>query len=199
MRILALSPHTDDAELGAGGTLARYVEEGHRVMVVALSTGNPVDGSNKAEMAAAMAMLGVKQWNIHDFHCRAYQGQRADILQELEQLCTVFQPSLVFCPSLNDTHQDHVTVTHEALRAFRRSGILAYELLRNWITPFAPIHYVKLSTSHIEAKIAALACYQSQQHRPYFAEAITRGLALVRGMQVEAEYAEAFEVLRWVE
>jgi len=199
MNILALSPHTDDSELGAGGTLARYIEEGHRVMVVALSTGNPVDGSSEPEMAAAMAMLGVKQWYVYDFHCRDYQGQRADILKELEQLHEHFKPDLVFCPSLNDTHQDHVTATCEALRAFRHSSILAYELLRNWVTPFAPTHYVKLSAGHIEAKAAALACYKSQQHRPYFAEAITRGLALVRGMQVGAEYAEAFEVLRRIE
>ena len=45
MNILALSPHTDDAELGAGGTLARFAEEGHTVTVVAFSTGNRQTGA----------------------------------------------------------------------------------------------------------------------------------------------------------
>jgi len=199
MNILALSPHTDDAELGAGGVLARYVEDGHTVKVVAFSTGNPVDGASTPEMAGAMAALGVKQWDVYGFRCRYYHDQRAGVLEELERLRGRFAPDLVFCPSLNDTHQDHVAVTCEVLRAFRYSSILAYELLRNTVVPFEPTHYVKLTETHIEAKIAALQCYESQHHRPYFDERVTRGLAVVRGMQVGTKYAEAFEVLRWVE
>lgn len=199
MNILALSPHTDDVELGAGGALARYVEEGHTVTVVAFSTGNPVDGSSTAEMAAAMAALGIEQWDVYGFRCRSYHDQRAGILEELERLRGRIEPDLVFCPSLNDTHQDHVALTREAIRAFRQTSILAYELLRNWVTPFEPTHYVRLEEKHLEAKIKALACYETQQHRPYFGEQIMRGLAIVRGVQIGAQYAEAFEVLRWVE
>jgi len=199
MRILALSPHTDDAEVGAGGSLAHFVEEGHNVTVVAFSTGNPVDGSSTAEMAASMAVLGIERWDVHGFRCRYYHDQRVSILEELERLRGRIEPDLVFCPSLNDTHQDHVAMTHEVLRAFRHTSVLAYELLRNWTTPFEPIHYVRLAERHIEAKVAAMACYETQRHRPYFDERITRGLAAVRGMQIGAEYAEAFEVLRWIE
>lgn len=199
MNILALSPHTDDCELGAGGTLARFAEEGHTVTVVAFSTGNPVDGSNTAEMAASMAALGIEQWDVYGFRCRSYHNQRAGILEELERLRGRINPDLVFCPSLNDTHQDHVALTREAIRAFRHTSILAYELLRNWVTPFEPTHYVKLAKGHLDAKIAALACYETQQHRPYFDEQVICGLAIVRGVQIGAQYAEAFEVLRRVE
>jgi len=39
-RLLVLAPHTDDAELGCGGTIARLLEAGTEVYVVALSTAD---------------------------------------------------------------------------------------------------------------------------------------------------------------
>ncbi|MEO0108205.1 MAG: hypothetical protein ABIK62_03415 [candidate division WOR-3 bacterium] len=57
--------------------------------------------------------------------------------------------------------------------------------------------FVHLESRHIDRKIASLACYHSQNFRPYTRVDFIRGLARVRGVQAGAEFAEAFEVIRW--
>jgi hypothetical protein len=57
---------------------------------------------------------------------------------------------------------------------------------------------VVLEKRHMEKKIDALKCYESQQHRTYLTESAIWGIAGLRGTQLEGGYAESFEVLRWI-
>jgi len=57
---------------------------------------------------------------------------------------------------------------------------------------------VKLEQRHIDSKVAALQEYKSQSHRDYMKVDFITSLARARGVQIGAQYAEAFEVLRWV-
>jgi len=202
MNILALSPHTDDAELGAGASLARFVGEGHMVVVAAFGTGDD-NGASNAEHAAAMETLGVADWHLFDqFPARYYPDHRQEILDCLEVLRDEVQPDLVFCPSLHDTHQDHATVAMEAVRVFKCcASILAYEAVRNHVSePFQPTHFVRLEERHIQAKMGALACYVSQTRRAHWPAMMDsiQNQAQVHGMRIQAQYAEAFEGVRWV-
>jgi LmbE family N-acetylglucosaminyl deacetylase len=83
----------------------------------------------------------------------------------------------------------------EALRAFRKTSILGYELPWNQ-TQFHSSFFIRLSPADLEAKVKAIKAYKSQAHRDYTQEDFIRGLAKVRGVQSGAEYAEAFEVYR---
>jgi hypothetical protein len=58
--------------------------------------------------------------------------------------------------------------------------------------------FVELQERHLALKIAALNKYASQQHRAYLSADFIRGLAITRGTQFESNYAEAFEVVRWI-
>jgi LmbE family N-acetylglucosaminyl deacetylase len=106
-------------------------------------------------------------------------------------------PDIVFTPSTYDTHQDHKTITEEALRAFKTCTILGFEQPWNNIT-FNTSAFIPLEEKHIEKKMAALNCYDTQKNRAYLSEEFIRGLAITRGVQIDEKYAEAFEVLRWV-
>jgi len=103
----------------------------------------------------------------------------------------------VLLPSVNDTHQDHLTVAHEGFRAFKDRTILGYEIPWNNRT-FNTESFVLLDKTHIDAKVAALLCYRSQLDRFYANENFVRSLAVTRGTQIGASFAEAFEVVRWV-
>jgi hypothetical protein len=85
----------------------------------------------------------------------------------------------------------------EGLRAFKMVTVLGYELPWNNLS-FDYRHFVVLDRSHVQTKIAALKCYHSQQHRPYIQEDFLWGWARSRGGQISVEFAEAFDVLRWV-
>jgi hypothetical protein len=60
------------------------------------------------------------------------------------------------------------------------------------------VAFVPLDESHIRKKIKALSCYNSQKNRSYLNENFIRSLAITRGVQINAKYAEVFEVVRWI-
>ena len=204
-RVLVLAPHTDDGELGAGGTIAKLIESDAAVYYAAFSTaeqsvsnGFPKD-ILKTEVKNATAKLGIRPENllIYNYEVRKLSYVRQEILEELIRLRSQINPDLILLPSLHDIHQDHTTVATEGLRAFKQKTILGYELIWNNLT-FSTSCFVKLTEFHISKKCEALKEYESQKHRDYTSEEFIRALAKTRGVQIGCEFAEAFEVIRWV-
>src|SRR6478735_7346919 len=134
-RILVLAPHTDDGELGCGGTLARLVRS-NEVYYVAFSSCKqsvPIGFGEdvlKEEMKDATKILGIKEENIimMDYDVRRFSYQRQEILDDLIRIKKELSPDLIFMPSPTDIHQDHCTITSEGIRAFKYASILSYEM-----------------------------------------------------------------------
>lgn len=201
--ILVLAPHTDDGELGLGGTISRFIAEGKKVTYVAFSTaeesvppGFPRD-ILKTEVKNSTAVLGVAPENliIHNYQVRKLNYARQEILEDLIKLKKANNFDLVLMPSLHDIHQDHTTIAQEGLRAFKNTTILGYELIWNNLQ-FNTQCFVKLEKEHIENKTRALKEYHSQGERDYLKDDFIFSLARSRGVQAGCEYAEAFEVVR---
>lgn len=204
-KVLVLAPHTDDGELGCGGTIARLVEQGKDVYYAAFSTarqslpsGFP-DDTLKREVPVATKRLGIPAENlfIYDYEVRKLNYSRQEVLENLVHLKRTLSPDLVFMPSLHDIHQDHSTVAQEGLRAFKDRTVLGYELIWNNLT-FNTECFMKLEERHVRTKAHALEAYESQRGRPYMSEEFILSLARTRGVQIGADFAECFEVLRWV-
>ena len=204
-RVLVLAPHTDDGELGCGGTIAKFVEEGKEVFYAAFSVAEKSvpEGFPKnileIEVRKAMKILGVSESNllIYKYEVRTFSYHRQEILEDIISLRKELQPDLVFVPSPNDLHQDHKVMAEEGIRAFKKSTILGYEMPWNNIS-FDTMAFILLEERHIGKKIEALKCYDTQKYRSYLGEQFIRSLARTRGTQIEVAYAEAFEVIRWV-
>jgi len=206
-RALVLAPHTDDAELGAGGTMARLIEQDTEVYVAAFSTAEtslPADlppTQLRDEFNAAMASLGVPEARrfVYKYPVRRLGEYRQELLERLIEMRAQVAPDLVLLPSGSDIHQDHRVLYDEGLRAFKNFTVWGYELPWNHIT-FSAHAFVALDARHLDAKCAALAYYTSQikLERPYFERTFVEGWARMRGTQIKAEFAEAFEVLRHV-
>lgn len=201
--ILILAPHTDDGELGLGGTISKMIEENANVYYIAFSTaqesvpeGFPKDILTQ-EVKRATAELGIKPDHliIYNYEVRKLNYQRQDILEKLILIRKELDPDIIFLPSLNDIHQDHKTVSEEGLRAFKKKTILGYELVWNNLT-FNNQAFIMLEKKHIDKKISALKQYTSQGKREYLSEDFIYALARTRGVQVGMEYAECFEVIR---
>jgi N-acetylglucosamine malate deacetylase 1 len=203
--ILVLAPHTDDGELGAGGAISKFIENGCSVFYMAFSTAEqsvPEGMPNnilKTEVKAATLKLGIKENNliIFDFEVRKLNYFRQEILEQVIKIKKEIKFDLVFMPSLSDIHQDHTTVAYEGLRAFKDTSILGYELIWNNLT-FNTTSFVKLEEKHIRKKINAIKEYKSQKNRDYISEEFIFSLARARGVQIGCQFAEAFEVVRWV-
>ncbi|KAA8976809.1 PIG-L deacetylase family protein [Halospina sp. K52047b] len=203
--VLVLAPHTDDAELGCGGTIARLIEEGASVTVAAFSTaaeslpsGMPSDQLER-EFKEGMSRLGVLPDHIlvYGYQVRRLSYSRQEVLDEIVAMRRQLKPDMVLMPASTDLHQDHQVVHNEGLRAFKDITIWGYELPWNHID-FAAQAFMTLEKHHLEAKWHALEAYESQvaKGRRYFQRDLMFGLASVRGLQVNTNYAESFEVYR---
>jgi LmbE family N-acetylglucosaminyl deacetylase len=204
-RILILAPHTDDGEFGCGGTIAKSIDDGAEVFYAAFSAcklsveENFPEDILITEVKAATQVLGIKPENLvlFDYDVRTFSFRRQNILDDLLRLRTDIAPDLIFMPSLHDLHQDHYTISQEGLRAFKFSSILCYELPWNNLN-FSTSAFMYLDEKNIETKVRALKEYKSQAHRPYSNEEFIRSLARTRGVQINTNYAETFEVMRWI-
>ena len=200
---MVLAPHTDDGELGCGGTIARAVSEGAKVFYVAFSTAEAsvpegfARNQLEIEVREATAILGIPEDHlfVYKYQVRKLNYVRQEILEELIRLRSLIQPELVFLPSSKDIHQDHVTIYKEGVRAFKHCTLFGYELLWNNLS-FSTDCFITLDPPHLETKIAALGAYKTQEGRHYMRPEFIRSLATVRGTQINVEYAEAFEVVR---
>jgi LmbE family N-acetylglucosaminyl deacetylase len=203
--VLVLAPHTDDGEFGCGGTMARMAEAGVAVTYAAFTTAAksvpkefPPDILSR-EVRAATAVLGIDEAHlrVYDFEVRTFPTVRQEILEQLIVLGAEIRPDCVMMPALVDIHQDHKTVAEEGLRAFKKTTVLAYEIPWNNLN-FSHQAYVRLENRHVDKKVAALACYRSQQGRNYIQENYIRNVAFTRGVDVGCDFAEVFEVYRWL-
>lgn len=204
-RILILAPHTDDGEFGCGASIAKFIREGKEVNYAAFSLAEESVPLNypknilEEEVKAATKELGISEDHllIYRYQVRHFAYHRQEILEDLVKLNTNIKPDLVFMPSLKDIHQDHSTIAEEGLRAFKKTTILCYELPWNNLN-FTTSCFISFKEEDLLLKLNALKCYNSQNHKSYASENFIRSLAITRGIQIDEELAEVFEVLRWV-
>ena len=182
-RALILGAHTDD-EFGCAGTIARMVEAGVEVHYACFSSCEESVPAGydpdvlKHEVAEAVRVLGIRpdHFSLYSFSVRHFPAHRQEILEELILLRRKVAPDLVFVPALSDIHQDHGTIAHEGLRAFKHATLLGYELPMNTIS-FQHACFVQLWSRHMEVKMAHLRCYPSQAERPYMQAEFVQALA----------------------
>jgi N-acetylglucosamine malate deacetylase 1 len=205
-RVLVLAPHTDDAEFGCGGTIARLIEKGSEVFQIAFSAAEdslPLEAPRdltRREIKQAACIMGLQADHLQvlSYPVRQFPLHRQAILDDMIRLGRDINPDRVLLPSVNDTHQDHHTIAQEGFRAFKRTTMFGYEVPWNNLT-FSTQGFVFLDERHLNLKVEAIACYQSQRDRPYASPEFIRAWAVTRGMQIGSKYAEAFEIVRWVE
>ena len=208
MNILVLSPHTDDAEIGAGGTILKLLDSNDILWIVFSTCEESLpEGMDKntlknefRQMADFLKPALYIDPIIYDYKVRKLDQHRQEVLEHLRKIGKDFKPDLVIGPSLNDFHQDHLVVANEMIRAFKTSAsIICYELPWNHVI-FNTQMFVRFDKDILEKKIKLVSFYKSQKEMRtlFFSPDFIKSLAVVRGSQANTKYAEAFEVIRWI-
>lgn len=199
-RVLFLGAHPDDIELGCGALLHHIVKQ-TEVLCVTLSDNqkNPDLVNVKDEHLKSMAVLGVPKEKVifGPFTTRVFPDSRQEILEYFLKLRKEFQPDLIFVHSNKDVHQDHLTMTDEALRAFRGITVLGFDVVRSSYG-FFPHFLVEVSEEDVQKKIEALSEYETYRDRYYFNSELTRSIMIRHGALAEVSFAEGFDILRIV-
>src|ERR1700690_2893857 len=199
-RVLFLGAHPDDIELGCGA-LIHHIAPMSEVLCVTLSDNrkNPLLKNVVQEHYEAMAVLGVPKDKVllGQFTTRIFQEARQDILEYFLKLRNDFKPDIIFVHSKQDVHQDHNTMTDESLRAFRGITLLGFDVVRSSYG-FFPNFLVEVSEEDVNAKIEALAQYETYRDKYYFNSKLTRSIRVRQGALAEGPFAEGFDILRIV-
>ena len=199
-RLCFIGAHPDDIELGCGALLHHIVKQTD-VLCVTLSDNqkNPDLKNVKGEHCEAMEVLGVSEEKIilGPFTTRVFPNSRQEILEYFLKLRRDFKPDLIFVHSRQDVHQDHLTMTDEALRAFRGITVLGFDVVRSSYG-FFPHFLVEVTEEDVNKKIEALSKYETYRDRYYFNAELTRSIMVRHGALAEVPFAEGFDILRIV-
>ena len=224
-RTLVVAAHPDDEMLGCGGTLAKLRDRGEAVGVLFVAEGESArfDGAQRGsepvlkaiESRNRNALNALSSLDIHSSDitflnlpcCRLDEVPQIEIAKSIENHVLAFKPSRIFCNAARDTNIDHRLVFNAVLTATRPKGqmrcpdLLAFEVLSstewNTTSPFRPTLFEDI-TGYLDAKMAAMACYDDEMRpapHPRSPEVIA-ALATYRGAQVGVQAAEGFDLVR---
>jgi LmbE family N-acetylglucosaminyl deacetylase len=201
MKVLAFGAHPDDIEIGMGGTIARHASSGDRVVMVVVTIPNNRE-TRRAEAEGAAGVLGAEVMLL-DMPLDDLNHSRA-MVRKFDKLLEAVDPDVIYTHWNMDSHQDHNAVSLATITASRDNtcAVLMYEqTIPGGIVPWAfrAQSYVDI-TPHMAVKMESIAMHKSQvrANGDLWVQGV-KGRAMYRGYQVNAEFAESFEVVKSVD
>lgn len=203
-RLLCLGAHSDDVEIGAGGTVLELLDRKPDVHVDWVVFAAAVEQrAEEARASAARFLAKAKSYDVHVFSYRDgfLPFHAADVKDEFEGLKSKVDPDLILTHHHDDRHQDHRLVSELTWNTWRDHAILEYEIIK-WDGDLSrPNVYVPVRNELQDEKIAILLdVFASQRGKDWFDEETYRSLARIRGLECRSpsRYAEAFHARKLV-
>ena len=196
-KVLCLGAHSDDIEIGCGGTLLRLLTmypNAEVWWVVFSATG--VRRREARKSAQAFLVRASQSKIILKSFRESYLPFRGEEVKDFfENIKRRFSPDVVFTHYRHDLHQDHRVVSDFSWNTFRNHLILEYEIPKYDGDLGVPNTFVSLDAETCQAKIKNLRTYfESQRNKQWFTEDLFFGLLRLRGVESNSptKYAEAF-------
>lgn len=193
--LLCIGAHSDDIEIGAGGTVLKWVAAmpGLQVHWVVLAAEG--DRATEAEASADRFLSGATAGvEIRDFR-ESFFPYLPELKDYFHDLASRVEPDVILTHTRGDLHQDHRTVAELTLNAFRDHLILEYEVPKYDGDLGRPNAFVELTADVANRKLRALAeGFPSQRTRPWFQDQTFLAMMTLRGIECRAfdGLAEAF-------
>lgn len=197
LSVLCIGAHSDDIEIGAGGTLLGWLAAGVKLDVhwAVLSAVGPRQQEARASAAEFLTGAARSEIELEGFRDGFFPAERSGIKAWFERLKPRVAPDLVLTHHHDDAHQDHRLVAELTQNTFRDHLTLAYEIPK-WDGDLGrPNVYVPASEAVMGRKVELLmAHFATQRSKDWFDADTFRGLARLRGMECRApeRFAEAF-------
>lgn len=220
-KIIIISAHPDDETLGAGGTLLKHKKAGDELYWLIITNVFEHQGfteervtSRQKEIDAVSKAFGFKK-TVH-LNYPTMSLSSSSLLKMVPEISSVFmeiQPDTIYCLNRSDAHSDH-RVVFDAVMACTKSfrypfikKVLMYECLSE--TEFAPAlpekvfipnYYVDIS-EFLQEKISIMQIFDSELGVHPFPRSIDniKALATYRGASVGVNYAEAFQLIKYID
>jgi LmbE family N-acetylglucosaminyl deacetylase len=197
LKLLCLGAHSDDIEIGCGGTILRLLKEHDNVDVCWIVFGANGQRAVEATESARLFLENAKQENIiiKDFNDAFFPSAGRAIKQYFEELKQEFSPDLIFTHFRHDLHQDHRLISNLTWNTFRDHLILEYEVIKYDGDLGRPNFFVHLNDKICRRKIELIGdCFKTQGDKRWFTDDTFLSIMRIRGIESNAaeNYAEGF-------
>jgi LmbE family N-acetylglucosaminyl deacetylase len=196
-RILCLGAHSDDIEIGCGGSILELLQRHRRIEFywVVFSSGH--EREREARRSAGFFLKGAAKQNVlvRDFRNGYFPSIIAEIKDEFEELKKEVFPDLIFTHTRNDLHQDHRVINQLTWNTWRNHVILEYEIPKYDGDLSAPNFYIPFDRSVGGRKVKHLMdCFKTQRDKHWFTPDTFQGLMRIRGLEANSKggLAEGF-------
>jgi LmbE family N-acetylglucosaminyl deacetylase len=202
-RLLFIGAHSDDIEIGCGGTAIELLTRYPRAEVHWLVLSSGSEREHEARKAAGLLLRKARKprIEIHDFRNSFFPSQAAAIKERFEELKRSVSPDVIFSHYRDDLHQDHRIVGELTWNTFRDHMILEYEIPKYDGGLGSPAAFVPLKGATARRKVSVLMqVFATQREKSWFTADTFNGLMRLRGIECNAPsgYAEAFYVRKLV-
>ena len=219
--IVVISAHPDDEILGVGGTLLKHKKNGDKIYWLITTNIFENQGyskerisSRQKEIKKISEALSVEKVFMLDYPTMSLStSSLIEMVPKISKIFTEIEPEIVYCLNRSDAHSDH-RITFDAVMACTKSfrypfikQVLMYECISE--TEFAPQlpekvfipnYFVDIS-SFLEEKMNLMKIYESELGKHPFPRSLKNieALATFRGASVGVEYAEAFQLIKYID
>ena len=203
LRVLCIGAHSDDLEIGCGGTMLELIGRPAPLEVTWVVLSGIGPRGREARASARRFVRGAKRCDIRvaGFRDGYFPTQHAEIKDYFEQLKREVVPDVIFTHAGHDLHQDHRLVSELTWNTFRDHMILEYEIVKYDGGLGSPNAFVPISQTNCRRKVRALMRgFATQRSRRWFTEDTFMAMLRIRGIECNAPdgHAEAFYVRKIV-
>ena len=197
LRVLCLGAHSDDIEIGCGGTLIRLIDSFPDCIVlwIILSANTTRAAEARKSTELYLASIHYKEVLIENFRDGFFPYNGGKLKEYFEKLKLRMNPDIIFTHNRNDLHQDHRLVADLTWNTFRDHFIMEYEILKYDGDIGTPNVFIPLTPSICEKKIKWLQeCFKSQADNIWFEEDCFKAMMRIRCIEANSSsrYVEAF-------
>ena len=195
--VLALGAHSDDIEIGCGGTMLRLAELRPELQVTWAVLSATGERANEARAGAEAFAGSVASLNVivEDFRDKYLAHEGEELRDFFEQLRSEVNPDIILTHRRGDSHQDHRFVCELTWNTFRNNLILEYEIPKYDGDLLSPNLFVPISEEDAQRKVdAIMSTFVTQRTRHWFTEDLFMAMMRLRGMEANSptRFAEAF-------
>jgi LmbE family N-acetylglucosaminyl deacetylase len=185
-RILCLGAHSDDIEIGIGGTLLELAERRSDLEIWWVVFSAPGQRAEEARTSASdfLAGVGTREIRVGSFRESYFPSEWPSIKDWLERIKAEFDPEVVFTHYRDDRHQDHRVLSDLAWNTFRNHLIFEYEILKYDGDLGHPNVFVPLSDELCTRKIELLLKhFKTQANKHWFTSDTFEAMHRIRGVE----------------
>ena len=221
MNIVVISAHPDDEIIGCGGTLLKHNANGDKISWIIITNVHENQGfskdrvtSRQHEIEKVKKMIGFTSVHKLDYPTMSLDSSSINkMIPQISNLFNEIKPEVIYVMNRSDAHSDH-RVTFDVVMACTKSfrypfikKVLMYECISE--TEFAPAlpekvfqpNYFVDVTTYFSKKLEIMKVYESELGKHPFPRSLRNieALATFRGASVGVEYAEAFQLIKFID